>query len=346
MTFPIVMIFNQHHDSTPHILANDLLPELAAEGYDTFCQENSDNLSEEEFLKNRAEHIRNIDYVMNNVISYLANTEFRENLNDCSFGELEKTSPPDCDPTNWAKSIKHSAAEKLGYEGLQIAKKWGFSIVCIDDRISHLQNRMANEDPEQLIKTIPARDKTLSHHLFRLHANQKGVIVELGVAHYQGVVQNLKEKGLTDQDMVCHFAHRSHPNSESRNFLEMVLQKWPFPKEKITCATTHTEIALLGKKILSEVQSKIRYLNSCHSKFLIDFFKVNFKAILRSDYHVDAILPVEQVNETIRQELNVFGIRHHTNKKYFVIPNVNTTEVAHNLRLLKSPHSRMQEGGL
>jgi hypothetical protein len=324
MSFPIVMIFERHWDTTPPLLIKNLLPSLEVEGYDTFCEEEPSSTSEADFftkIKNRQQRDIKIMNVFNDLVDR-KKIPFSKNLASFTCEELIEALPSSF-PIKLIPLIKLLPATKLIIENLLFAKQRSFSIVFIDD--PEFGKLYSPDDDDEarlkvLLKTKDQRDRVMADRLYDLYANHKGIIVSLGVRHSKAIVENLKRKGLTDKDIVCYFPHSSY----SYNADEIKLSG--------DMATTIEEIDLLRQKILTEVKSKV--IKNCHIEFLSEYFKVSFIPSLRTGYRLDARLPIEQVNDSIRQDLDDLGIKHHNNPHYFVIPDVNTTEIAHRIRLL------------
>lgn len=324
MSFPIVMIFERHWDVTPQLLIKNLLPSLEIDGYDTFCEEEPSSTSEADFFTKKEKQVQGGIKVMNLFNTLVDRTKFPVNkeLNACTCEELAEALPPSF-PSKLIPLIKLFPAAKLGQENLLFAKQRSFSIVFIDD--PEFGKLYSPDDDDEarlkvLLKTKDQRDRVMADRLYDLYANHKGIIFSLGVRHSNAIVENLKRKGLTDKDIVCYFPHSSY--SYNKDEIKLLGDM----------ATTSEEIDLLGQKILAEVKSKV--IKNCHIQFLSDFFKVNFKPSLRPGYRLDARLPIEHMTDRIKQDLDDLGIRLHINPHYFVIPDVNTTEIAHKIRLL------------
>lgn len=332
MSFPIVMIFERHWDTTPPLLIKNLLPSLEVEGYDTFCEEEPSSTSEADFFTKVKKREQRDIKIMNFFNDFVDRKKipFSKELASCTCEELIEALPSSF-PIKLIPLIKLSPATKLINENLLFAKQRSFSIVFIDDpEFGKLYSPDDNDDVrlKVLLKTKAQRDRGMADHLFRLHANHKGIVVSLGVRHSKAVMENLKRKGLTDKDFVCYFPHSSYTYNKN----EIKSLKEEISGDMATCATTNEEIALLGQKILAEVKSKV--IKNCHIQFLSDFFKVNFKPSLRPGYHLDARVPIDQMNDSICLDLDDLGIEYRIDRNYFVIPNVNTTEIGHSLRLL------------
>lgn len=336
MSLPIVIIFNRHWESSPQHLIRNLLPPLAQEGYDTFCQEIPDSLSEEDaiqWVENQVKK-RSVTTDMFNIHANKSKLSYPNDLERCTLEEFREAMPSIS--TGPFLQLKTLASMKIAHENLLLAKRCTFSIVCIDDAqaMNELNSTPLNSPlyAQTLEKTSNIREKRMEDHLFRLHAEGKGIVVPLGWKHFKPMIEHLKQKGLTDQDIVCHFPHSSYQITRTIDEIKNLHETGQIFSDKTSCATTSEEVALLAKKILAEVQSKI--IQNCHILFLSDFFKVHFQPSLGPEYRLDARLPIGKMKDSIRNDLDDLGIQHRTDQNYFVIPNVNTTEVAHDIRLL------------
>lgn len=294
MSLPIVLLLGNHRDPSAYELAKILIPKLAKEGYSRYCLEYPSAWSIEMF-RNR----------MNKTIEFL---QRQHGPNTDYIGPFTST-----------------------IESMDFAEKHSYCTLFIDDETSI--NDLA-EGLYSFEKSLPTRDTIMADHLYRMHAEKKGIIVPVGPGHYRGIVERLKKKGLSDEDLVCHFPfHYSTDPSQSlpKEHVEAI--------KKIACrASTEDEIDRLADKILNEVKGKNRLVveltENSHSQFLSNFFKVNFKAFQRPQYFVDAVLPLDQVREDIKEDLENLSIQHHINEHYLVIPDVNTNEIGHRIRLL------------
>ena len=111
-------------------------------------------------------------------------------------------------------------------------------------------------------------------------------------------------------------------------------------------------MALRGIRIIKEIKSKnTQYQEeviggNSQSFFLIQIFKVDFKAFMRRGYYVDALLDIDQTNDSegIISRLQKANIQTHKislfGKNHLVIPEVNTKEVADKIYTLYFAQSR------
>lgn len=218
---------------------------------------------------------------------------------------------------------------------LRQAKK-SFTIECIDDpdSITTLSSTPDHMQPQLLCRTLEKRDTVMTDHLFRLHVAHKAIIVQLGVLHFRGITKRLKERGLSDKDMICCFSY-----SILSHEINAALKSGQVSGCTTVKAETSAEIDFLAKKILQEVKSKkisaLAIAENTQSRFLSDFFKVNFQASIKPEYYVDAVLKMDQMNEEIQYKLNHVGIKTHRAHNYWVISNINTKDVGDRIYLLK-----------
>lgn len=342
MSQPIVMIFNRHWESTPFQLIKNLIPNLEQEGYETYCQELPDTLSRESVLQWSQQRIEKQSIVLNlfNTSADKSKLSYPEKLERCTFEELQESFPSLLPQP--LMGLKGISASKLYHSSLELALKYSFSITCIDDAVNLKKlESTPMSSPEYMLsleKTSRARRDVMGNHLFNLQAEGKGILVHLGWKHFKPMIAILNSLGLTDENIVCHFAHSSYPISRIHDEIKDLHQSGQIFSDKTTCATTSQEIDLLGQKILAEVKYKRYISRNCHTQFLTEFFKVNFKAVVRAEYYVDALLSSKQINAKILSDLDDLSIQNHktrlNNQDYLIIPNVNTTEVGERIRLL------------
>lgn len=270
-----------------------------------------------------------------NLYANKSKLSYPDDLEKCPFEELAEAILPN-NNGHALIQLKSLNATKVDRDNLSLGKQFGFSITCIDDgQALNKQSSVPIDDPQKiqiLAATSLIREKKMADALFRLHAEGKGVIIPLGYKHWKPMVERLKQKGMRDQDMVCHFVHSTYQASNRIDEIKSVHDSGEIFSDKTSCATTSDEIEKLANKLLTEVKSKIT--RNCHIQFLSDFFKVKFKPSIRPEYHLDARLPIKEMKGNIQNDLDDLGIQHYTDKQYFVIPNVNTTEVASDIRLL------------
>ena len=84
----------------------------------------------------------------------------------------------------------------------------------------------------------------------------------------------------------------------------------------------------------SKNRSPLQITENSQSRLLSQLFNVNFKALVRPEYHVDAILPVDEIRASILNDLDNHGIEHRIDQSFLVVPNINTTEIGQRIRSL------------
>lgn len=350
MSLPIVMLFNRHWDLTPQLLIKELLPGLAREGYNSFCEERSSALSEQDIFKDMENHVNSsLDYLkIFNQIADLSKLPYDRNLNDLTLTELQYALPNKynfSDAEDMTYAIKHLQAHKRHRDNLFLAKEMDFQIYPIDDplSISEVESVLGDVDLEYqaIKKTKSVRESVMADHLCRMHSLGAGIIVSLGCNHFKNMVELLQKRGLGEEDIVCHFPHTIFQyRSPSKNSINDLTEEGSILINKTTCATSEEEIYKLSLKLLIEVKSKKELkkelLKNCHIQFLSDYFKVKFKPVLRPEFRLDAVLSFTKIEEIsgIREKLHKSRIVNQKTENYLIIPDVNTAEIAHRIRLL------------
>jgi hypothetical protein len=350
MSLPIVMLFNRHWDITPQLLIKEMLPGLSKEGYDSFCEERSSALSEQDIFNDMENHIgSSLDYLnIFNQIADLSKLPCNRNLNDLTLSELQYALPNKCDYSDaedMTYAIKHLQAHKRHRDNLFLAKEMAFQIHPIDDPLSvnEVESVLGDSELEYeaMKKTQSVRESVMADRLFHMHSLGAGIIVSLGCNHFKNMVELLQKRGLGEEDIVCHFPHTMYRYRwPLKNDLENLIEKGSILINKTTSATSDEEIYKLSLKLLSEVKSKKELkkelLKNCHIQFLSEYFNVNFKPHLRPEYCLDAVLSFTKIEEisAIREKLHKFRIVNQKTESYLIIPNVNTTDIAHRIRLL------------
>lgn len=308
MSLPIVLVFGNHRDPSGDHLVKNLIPKLAKEGYNRLCVEYPSFKSD--------------DSIFNETVKTIELLKSRNN----------------------PEQNQYILPFTLKVESLLLAKKHYYCTIAIDDDLSINRCTTSDQDllTQMLDKTLSTRDIIMADQLFRMYTEKKGVIGLFGPIHCRGIINRLKKRGLTNDNFICHLP-------QSRFFFTIGLDQYNFSSEDTKmlksirhCATTKDEIDNLGNKILSGVKSKnwsiLDVTENSQSQFLSTFFKTNFKALVKPQYIVDAVLPYEQTNAKMLNNLEDLNIQNYKTKlnsqEYLVIPNVNTTEVGQRIRLL------------
>ena len=318
MSLPIVLIFGNHRDPAGDYTIKNLLPKLANEGYNRLCVEYPSFKSDDDIINETNKTI-----------------ELLKSRNNPSQNE-------------------YILPFTLKVESLLLAKKHFYCTISLDDVLSINKCIASSGLPhaeKMLDQTLPTRDIIMADQLFRMHTEKKGVIGLFGSMHCRGLTERLKKKGLTSENFICHLP-------QTLDFFRAGIARYNASSEdtkilnSIRCsATTGDEINYLGDKILSEVKSKSRSIleitENSQSQFLSKVFNVNFKALVKPQYKVDAILSYEQViNTKILTDLDNLSIQNKKiclkNQEYLVIPDVNTTEVSERIRQLHTKYNKIK----
>lgn len=350
---PIVMIFERHWDETPKQLVQELIPQLSFEGYNTLCFEAGSERSEQDMLLSLKELVKTTTNLHTRALDYLehAQVQIKGRLSDLSYEKL-------CDlmEQHVASKYYRELTEKIKNlpailqleRMLEMAAEHSFSLKGVDsgkdlDEIS--SSKSFRERGIKVHLNEASRIQRLAEELFRLHSEQKGIIHIGGGVHSKRLVAKLMEKGLKESDIICYFPHSSKFFSSTETDFEVI--KEDTLEGSLHCLKDEKEIKSFSQKIITEIRLKNRHYQkeivggTYQSRFLTDFFQVEFKAFLKPGYHVDALLLKNSAEdiEGIIQKQHEKNIQTESvflkDEEYLLIRNVNTKAVYENIQKLQ-----------
>jgi hypothetical protein len=350
---PIVVIFERHWDEAPRELAKKLLPELADECYDTVCLEAPQDYSEQEIVSSFEAILRDNNDVHSEVKQRLEKKGFENvDLYYLAFKKLVDLMEMEVSTKHFieiAEKIKSIPSKTLLQEIFNNAIRLSFSIKGVDIDDKDLRDTMA-PDPSIRIKAIETKEdiriKTIAQNLFKLYIEKKGVVLKIGASHAENLIKQFKELNIHDRTLYYFpYSNKNYPDldvyDEIFGLPNDVLKQYEF------CLPNESDCELLKKRIITEIKSKnTQYKReivggNSHSIFLSKFFHKDFRAFERPGYHVDALLDIGEADDIkeVVEKLRKVNIQTYTKsligRTYLVVSEVNTREVADNIRRLK-----------
>jgi hypothetical protein len=350
-SLPIVIIFEQHFDKAPKQVINSLIPTLASEGYDTFCFEAPEYQSEEEIVWSH-------NYYLDDDSPIASGAENRTGLTiaqlcDLEYAKLVELIQKNGVPAPWslrsAEKIRSLPARLLTKTMYNLFQEYSISIKGIDiNEILSVSKDIfggSSEEVKRKLKEIEGeRINAFSDNLIKLNKNENGNIFLCGVGHAENLMNKFKEKGIDDR-ILYYFPYTVKDLFETR-MLPNLLSNETLKDHKF-CLMNESDIKSLTGRIVKEIKEKnVQYKEeiigaNSHSFFLSDFFKEKFRAFLRLGHYVDALLDIEKSGDAkaITAKLKEFNIPTSRlsllGSTFVVIRDVNTKEVAENIRRLK-----------
>lgn len=354
MLLPIVMIFERHWDEIPKLLVGDLLPSLANHGYDTLCFEAPQNLGSKEIIDRSKNSLEFDSKLYQDAESYLRRVGIVRKLSDVSFTELVELMRLYVSSKKYmevAEKIKQLPASLAYQEVFNKAEKLKMVVKGIDIDSDDYDGIIAVDISKRMTgitKNEDDRVATMFKNLIRLRNRDKGgVIFICGALHATGLLDRFKEKNLADA-VFYYFPHSSSRYDDSFDDFSVLPMSTTFRDHAYLL--TKQEIGSLSEKIITEVTGKIGYKKeipggNSHTQFLSNFFKVNFRAFLRSGFYVDALMEMDVPRniDNIKESISKVGIQTHNTsidqRQYLVIPDINTGEVGDKIRKMASTHN-------
>lgn len=350
MSLPVVIIFERHWDTIPKLLAKDLLPSLARRGYDTLCFEAPQNITSAEIIER---HKRGLEFDSNIQLQaerLLKQVGITRELSGVSLRELTDLMRLYVSSKKYlevAEKIKQLPASRILKDTFREAGKLTMSVKGID---------IDDEDFDEMISSNPStgaralalqakedyRIQTMFSNLLKLRAqHEEGIVVACGALHASRLLARFKEQNM--QDEVLYYFPHSSGRYENRvdDIRDLVAMNDSLVGH--THLLRKQEVRSFGDRIIKEITEKTRYKRevaggNSHSQFLSKYFKANFRAFLRPGYHVDALLDFQDSSdiEKIRKRASEVGVQSYDvsldERRYLVIPNVNTREIANRIR--------------
>lgn len=349
MSLPIVIIFERHWDTIPKLATLDLLPSLANYGYDTYCLEIPENVSQDEIIAGHASGLKEDIDVQIGAENLLKQKGIIKNLGTESFNSLAELMRLHVSSKQYfecAEKIKQLEASKILKDIFKQATQLSFLIKGIDIKSGDFDEMISPDITARgkgLTTNEEYRISTFFKNLVDLHRERDGVVFVCGARHAEKLLRKFKEKGM--ENRVVYF----FPYSKERYFhhiddvREISLAKNP-ALHKHSSLLSQDRIKPFTQEVMTSIKNGATYQQeifggNSHSQYLSQHFKVDFKAFLRRGNYVDALVSTKVSNiEDIRKELDHLDIESHDTtidkEGYLVIPSINTRPVSSKIRQL------------
>lgn len=350
-TLPLVIIFERYWDQESKKIQKDLVPELSEEGYDTICFEAPQDLTEEEILSLHREGLEIHSEANSKANEYIQRAGFKD-IQLCELGfntlaelmRLHVSSKRYLEVAEWIKGLSGSILLKDIFNDV---KKRHFSIKGVDIDATDF-GEMMSHDLSQRMRVIDqkeeVRNSTIFENLVRLRKSGRNIIFFCGALHAESLINQFKEKNM--QNQVLYYFPHSNKNYEDGVDDVKKYHSNETLKNHTFCLIDDRSRNLLKERIIREIKSNNTdykeeiFDGNSQSRHLSDFFKMGFKAYVRPGYYVDALLEICNVNDcenVVRklQQVNLATSYTSMNgRNYLVVRDINTKEVADNIRLL------------
>ncbi len=346
---PVIIIFERHWDTIPKSVIKNLLPDLNKIGYKTFCFEAPQNLSSAKIVDRYNSGLKFDSDIQQHAEKFLKKVGIASELSDMSFRSLTELLRLHVSSTEYVKAaekIKQLPASRILKDVFDEATKLSMSLKGIDINSEEFY-KMISVD---LLRRMPGirlnedhRITTMFKNLLELRTQHgKGVIFVCGAFHAKGLVDEFKKHGLQDE-ILYYFLHSSSCYDESINDIKIITNNALGTLVDHTYLLAQKDIKPFSERVIREIAEKTKYTReildyNSHSQFLSNCFKTNFRAFLRSEYHVDALVDVTEPSniEDIQLRVSAAGVQTHrislNGRNYLAIPNVNTRDIAERIR--------------
>jgi hypothetical protein len=350
-SMPILIIFERHWDEAPKQIVKSLIPKLSQEGYDTLCFEAPQNLTESEILSSHNEGLDLDNRIHSQAKEYLERAGIRNILlQDIGFKKLSNlirlyvSSQKYLELTEKIKGLPSSLLLK---DLFNQATRLSLSIKGVDIDATDFDAMLSFDLSKRMSfieKNEDYRIETIAGNLFRLHGERKGLIFICGALHAENLINKFKAQNIHDR-VLYYFPHSNKNYEDSVEDVKEYLSNDTLKKHTF-CLLDESDCQSLVNRIIREIKSSNTHYKkeiiggNSHSVFLSHFFQKDFRAFIRPGYYVDALLDIDREGDIEKivkklQEVNV--ATHKTSlhgSSYLVVPEINTTEVADNLRRL------------
>lgn len=353
-SMPIVCIFERHWDVSTKQVLKKLISNLSEESYDTLCFESPQDLEEQQCLSlHEMELKEDEDFYKQakNLIPSIIQVDDLSTLKVKELMGLVRLFVSDQDYRFVTEKIKNLPASRLMKEIFSETLKRSWTIKGVDINANEfaaiLSADLINGDRlKEIEKKEERRIKTITDNLVKLSQEKKGIIFSCGSLHAKKLLKSLEEKGLKDR-VLYYFPHSNEMYNSKGNDIEKLIAINDVLKDHRYCLLTEKDQQALVEKIVREVKSKnTQYKKEIvggnfQSAFLSEFFQVDFKAFMRPGYYVDILLEINETNkiQAVSEAMRQANIPTQTlsflEKKYLVIANVNTKEIAERIYHLK-----------
>jgi hypothetical protein len=246
-----------------------------------------------------------------------------------------------------AEKIKSLPSSILLKDIFNDAKKFYFSIKGIDIDAKDFEDMMSRDLPQRM-KVIEEKENdrisTIFENLFNLYKKGKNIVFVCGALHAENLINKFKEKNMQDQ-ILYYFPHSNKNYDDSIDDVKEFFSNETL-KNHIFCLINEQDRKLLKERIVKEIKlNNTNYKGeivegNSHSRYLSNFFNKNFKAYMRPGYYADALLDTCNVDDckNVVKKLQQANIPTHNisleGRNYLVVRDVNTKEIADNIRLL------------
>jgi len=351
-SMPIVVIFERHWDEAPKQIVKSLIPKLAEEGYDTLCFEAPQNLTENEILSSHNAGLELDNKIDSQAKEYLERVGIKNvKLSDIGFKKLTELMRLYVSSKRYlevSEKIKVLPASILLKDVFDSANRFSLTVKGVDVDATDFAGIVSLDLSKRMSaieKNEDYRIATISRNLFKLNSERNGLIFVCGALHAENLVNKFKEQNIHDR-VLYYFPHSDKNYDDSVEDVKEYLSNDTL-KNHTFCLINEGDRKLLINRIIKEVKSKnTQYkeeiiVGNSHSGFLSDVFKKNFQAFMRPGYYVDALLNIDtedNIEEVIERLREVNISTHKTSllgSMYLVVAEVNTREIADNIRLLK-----------
>ncbi|MDR3476601.1 MAG: hypothetical protein P4M14_01040 [Gammaproteobacteria bacterium] len=354
MALPMVLFFERHWDTIPKKVLKKLLTALAELGYDTLCFERPQNLT---FTENIQSMQTGIDFVREQIVqakSFLvkAGVKLDKELWELPFVELCNILQEHVSSKRYmelAELIKNLPGHEILLEIMNEANVHEMLVLGTDINEDHYYSIVSQSYDTRITAlkdSAKKREMTMGMNLIGDYQQRKGVAYLGGALHSNAIIEILK-KGISEDQILAYLPHSPENLMPDENDFEGALKDF-VPMDRRFLLRTEADVDHFIARLLRDIEvSNIHTVShhpqsNSHATLLAAKFKHPFEVYLRQSCKADARLEVkDEVNaEAIAAECKQYNIptRFHLfkNKKYLIVEDINTKEVATNIRKMSA----------
>lgn len=349
-SLPTLVVFERHWDAVPKHLLSNLLPKLADIGYNTLCYEAPENFSEKENMANMQTHLECSEDLYKQSTRLLKERGFEADLNSIGYAKLLDLIQLFVSSKRYfevTERLKYLPGQRALKNFQQEASKLSFTMKGIDIDSKLYAQIFENEDPSNRVAKLDMledlRINTHFNHLQALQKKQEGTIFLCGVAHAENLMKKFKASNLAER-IIYLFPHSNQAyDQDIEQELQVIMNDTL--RGHVFCLKSYAEIAQMASTIIEQIKAQnVHYKTKIdeevsHITCLREAFGLPFEGYLRPGYALDALVPLDLVEDSaVPSLLNAQQIAHSQilldGRAYLAVHNINTQEIGRKIRQL------------
>lgn len=300
---PIVIIFERHWDEAPRQIVKDLIPELAKEGYDTFCLEAPQNWTEDKIVSSHQSGLKQELGIHSLAQKCLESRGFTNTqLSDLGFQNLATLMRLFVSSQKYlevAEKIKGLPANLLFVDIFEEATRRAFTIKGIDVDAKEFNDILPGDISERnhmIDENEPHRITTLYNNLYKLQQDGKKLIFVCGALHAENLLNTFRQQNGEDK-VLYYFPHSDKSYGDNIDDVEILFSNGTLKNHTFRIINAKGRTSLVNR-VITDIKSKNTHpkaenLYSASRPWTLipyDFFQRYATVLLRPLYYVGVFL--------------------------------------------------------